>query len=204
MDDHPLLPHFPMLQRVIKLGRNLGANIKFAPSDDPTDQGNDAYLHFLWRDCEAGVAAEGRIAIHWTKRAVLIHPSVLEQATHENTYYFYETFLEMEDWSISSYLIHELGHICAARKPPGNSAEFNFLGWEYAFARKVRLMQPWRISLEFFGIGGNSRAPTINTHDFPKSSWRKLLNERLAYAKRHKLVSPEGNPLSYLDWTIKR
>lgn len=80
-------------------------------------------------------------------------------------------------------LIHEAGHVFACLVPPNESEDWPFFGWEYALARELRCVEPWKDFQADYALGDGT--------DFG-AAWpevrRATLEERLAFAKAVDLV----------------
>lgn len=50
---------------------------------------------------------------------------------------------ETLDADLISVLIHEAGHAVACKRRPNQSSEWPFFGWEYAVARRCRVVKDW-------------------------------------------------------------
>ena len=99
-----------------------------------------------------------------------------------------------------SNFIHEMAHVFASAKPPDSSEEFEFLGWEYAVARKLGCIRAWKKGMAGYGVSAcQINGVEIDVDEFSQLSHvqvNELLAERLKIAKKNKLVSKTGQPLS--------
>ncbi len=96
-------------------------------------------------------------------------------------------------------LIHELGHTFASKEHPDLSEEFDFLGWEYLLAKKIRAsISAWGKNHSDYGLGKTEDLPiSINTKkyghwtDYGTLSHRdkqRLLQNRIDCAREKGLV----------------
>lgn len=75
-------------------------------------------------------------------------------------------------------IIHEMAHLFACQVPPEHADEFDFFGWEYALARKVRGVGEWMKSNREYGIAPDQEFGTMT-----KRQRKQVLDERLDYAQ---------------------
>ena len=101
--------------------------------------------------------------------------------------------------------IHEMGHCFADLNPPHShsSDEWSWLGWEIATAKYVGAYKVWAHAMKNYGIGQTSE-DLLKADSTGNSDWgdlsvagqRKVAAERIAVAKRSKLVARNGRPLT--------
>lgn len=90
-------------------------------------------------------------------------------------------------------IIHEMGHVFADRKPPFNTNEWEWFGWEIAVARSIGAAREW-----------SKHNANYNTGDENGGDWghlstkerRGVVRDRLLYAKKIGVVSPDNAPRS--------
>jgi hypothetical protein len=90
-------------------------------------------------------------------------------------------------------IIHEMGHVFASRKPPANSKEYDFFGWEYVVAISIGALFEWDKGSYNYYIDDSC------LYTWGKLSVDKkdaLIRERLEYAAKNKIVSKSFKPLS--------
>lgn len=91
------------------------------------------------------------------------------------------------------HVIHEMAHIFACDDLPYKANEFNFLGWEYATAKYIKApLYQWHHDMFEYHVDKQG----TKFGELSKYKKRKLLLDRLAYAKELKLISLEEAPLS--------
>lgn len=88
-------------------------------------------------------------------------------------------------------LVHEMGHVFAARKVPARAREWRFFGWEYLVARRGGCSVEWFKSSGDYVIGGGGRA----FGGLSPSAQRKILASRIRFARRNGLIKG-GVPVS--------
>jgi hypothetical protein len=99
-------------------------------------------------------------------------------------------------------VIHELGHVFASRSPPNDKLtnETNFLGWEYALARKLKCVKAWLAGMRDYGVAGLPTTTGLGKGffelgDLTSPQLRELMCERLALAEKLGLTKG-GVPVS--------
>jgi hypothetical protein len=88
-------------------------------------------------------------------------------------------------------LIHEMGHVFAARKPPSEASEWRFFGWEYVVARRAGCAKEWIESNRDYVLGGGAR----EFGSLTTAQKRQKLASRIRFARRAGLVK-HGAPVS--------
>jgi len=51
------------------------------------------------------------------------------------------------DTVLAYALIHEVAHVFASRRPPDETDDAGLIGWEYALARRMRVVEDWSATL---------------------------------------------------------
>lgn len=104
--------------------------------------------------------------------------------------------------SDAAEVIHEMGHVFASRTPPNDKLtdETDFLGWEYALARKLKCVGAWLAGMKNYGVAGlpttiGMGKGSFELGDLTRPERRDLLCERLALAEKLGLTK-DGVPMS--------
>lgn len=93
-------------------------------------------------------------------------------------------------------ILHEMGHIFCSVRPPNSSEEFNFLGWEYFIARKLKGVNDWFSYNSNYIVTNNSENKDFGYYltdiSEDKTEGRKdlykILYDRLNYAQNNRMI----------------
>lgn len=99
------------------------------------------------------------------------------------------------DADIVGGVVHEMGHVFAACKPPDTlDDEFTFFGWEAALAQHVGCLADWyKFSADYtVAIHGG----VAEFGDLCSLDQRRLVRDCIGYAKRHRLLDSHERPRS--------
>jgi len=100
-------------------------------------------------------------------------------------------FLQEEFWLAT--LIHELGHVLASKEKPDRSREFDFLGWEIAFARKVRGLNDWIKGNQDYCIDWHDH---LEFKELPRNKRKEFFDQRIAVSRRKGMLDANCHPRS--------
>lgn len=92
-------------------------------------------------------------------------------------------------------ILHEMGHIFCSTKIPVLSEEFNFLGWEYFIARKLKGVNDWFSYNSDYVITTDDKSFShylfTITDKYKKDNRKdlyKILYNRIDYAKKNRMI----------------
>jgi len=127
---------------------------------------------------------DGNFRIDWELRTLYISATTLTQRPHDR----------------AAILIHEIGHLCACPEAPEFSDEYDFLGWEWQYAKLLGIEQKWRESVSRYGLGQGSDPDLHGTDLIPPDSslMNEILRERRTYARDTGLLNAHFQPISLL------
>lgn len=99
------------------------------------------------------------------------------------------------------FIIHEAGHVFADRHPPDDHkcAEWEWLGWEIAVARRIGAMPAWSRQNASYHLGEGIRGGVGADKDWRQLSTKErsvIIADRIAHAKKIGLISPRCVPRS--------
>ena len=91
-------------------------------------------------------------------------------------------------------LIHEMGHVFADHRHPDSSRcrEFRWFGWEVALARQIDAYRVWSHQNGDYATNDAGRTWGM----LSATERRAVALERLAFAKKIRVVGPDGAPRS--------
>lgn len=89
-----------------------------------------------------------------------------------------------------SPLLHEMGHVFASKFPPFHEEcnELTWFGWEYAFAKRLKLVSEWITENYHYGLGYLYDGPGVNLGELCNSSLTKALTTALDVSRSHNLL----------------
>ncbi len=100
-------------------------------------------------------------------------------------------------------VIHEMGHCFATKSLPNKSEEWNFFGWEYALVKNLRLsIKKWIENNSAYMVQYKYLPNILNSKnlfdfgDLNKNIRSSLLKERVAYAKKIKIVNKNNEAIA--------
>lgn len=90
-------------------------------------------------------------------------------------------------------IIHELGHLVACKKPPKESNEFEFLGWEYLMVKHLKYsVKEWMRELADYSVGRpgakSDKMYDATIGELTPSEWKIVLRDRLEFARNNGLA----------------
>ena len=98
------------------------------------------------------------------------------------------------DTVLAAALIHEVAHVFASRVPPDKTDDADLVGWEYALARRMRVVEVWTTTL----IRADVRTPGVvkvwGTH-FLEKTVQSALTKAWNHAAQNGLIV-NGKPVS--------
>lgn len=102
------------------------------------------------------------------------------------------TGIALKDRAPFEEVIHELGHVVACLKEPGESDEIDFLGWEYALAKELRGVRAWLSSNKNYAVGDQFGTGVDELGELSSRKRQTVLNNCLAEARAQGLVTRDG------------
>lgn len=90
-------------------------------------------------------------------------------------------------------IIHEMGHVFVEEADPSTTYEPDWLGWEIALARRTRCYRTW--STQNVGYSFSFRGKAWQWGDLPPQEERRFIANRIARARRLRILSRNGAPL---------
>jgi hypothetical protein len=90
-------------------------------------------------------------------------------------------------------ILHEMGHVFAAKRNPSLADEYNFLGWEHVMAHVVGDVKYWREHNANYGVTDSDGDPT----DFSlleEKEFQWLMDAREKLATERGLLDSKRNP----------
>ena len=88
-------------------------------------------------------------------------------------------------------LIHEAGHVIACNTEPRNSKEYPFLGWEFALALELNVLQDLLFEHADYGITDDDTIGMLSEDELSE-----LIEERLDYARSIGIVDANDRALA--------
>ena len=87
-------------------------------------------------------------------------------------------------------LLHEIAHVVADNRTPERTMELDFLGWEYAAAKKLQILRHWKVWMHDYGLSNGDDFGDLAPQD-------QQVELRTAYldAIERGLVTKKGAPL---------
>jgi hypothetical protein len=101
-----------------------------------------------------------------------------------------------------SVIIHEMGHVFACRKPPWDSNEYQFLGWEYAVAKLIGMSREdwyhsiWNYAICQKGCSGSCNHRIDEFGMLLAAKRDEVIRQRLDAARKARIVDAKGRPLA--------
>lgn len=92
-------------------------------------------------------------------------------------------------------VIHEMGHLFLAEGAPKTTDEPDWLGWEIVLARRAGCYRTWSKQNADYFIDDWNGQPGCDWDQFEPAQRRRLIIDRIAYAKKIGIVSRSGVPL---------
>jgi hypothetical protein len=161
-----------VLARLRRVARRWGGDILVL-----TEKKYDDQFEFTLRAGFSGApfTSRARLGVFYARKQVVLVPS---------------SELNLMD------VLHELAHVFASKKSPNNADEYNFLGWEWAFAHRLGVSRrEWQRGLANYQLGDEPwSGQTIDR--LTSKQLTALIVDRLAKAKESGIVSLCGVPQS--------
>lgn len=163
----------PELARVIALATRRGACVRVV--DQTTwDQ---ASFHSAWQDAPFSHLS---LAIHEQERAVYVLAS--------NT----------DDKAVAGSVIHELGHLHAAKRRESvrNADEYSWFAWEIAVGREARVRSSWDRAMKDYCLGaapaGLEDLDGMEWGEISRGARRMIVADRMKSAQKRGIVDARG------------
>lgn len=132
------------------------------------------------------------LAIHWEAREIHYYP------------------VDAVPWPL---MLHEAGHILCSTDKPDDSEEIEFLGWELAVVKKLRLpMRHFQGSNREYGINhiaregpthGSDYYDTIGDFKLRSKDWRQFVAHYIGLAQQSGLVAADGTPTHHPEKRLR-
>ena len=107
--------------------------------------------------------------------------------SHKRKIIYYEATLLQRRAAIGG-LVHEAAHVFACRDEPGFSEEYDFLGWEWLFAREVGLLEEWMLSMNNYALAASESDYSEDFEYLSDEARSDLFEERYQHAEKLGLI----------------
>lgn len=87
-------------------------------------------------------------------------------------------------------ILHEIAHVAADERQPERTDELDFLGWEYAAAKKLAIVRHWKIWMDTYGLSTGEDFGHLSPEE-----QHRTLREFYCDAIMRGLVTKTGRPL---------
>lgn len=87
-------------------------------------------------------------------------------------------------------ILHEMGHIFASKFPPfhENCDELTWFGWEYAFAKRLKVVSKWIASNHEYGLGYLYDGPGCDLGELCNQGRAEVFAAALEVSRRNNLL----------------